>query len=359
MADFTWIAAGLADPDGWWGTLAVAAVALLVAFLVHRVGIALLRRVSRHSPVAGAVLARTATPAGWALPLIALQATWELAPATLPGLAAVRHLTGIGLIVAIAWGIAAAISGIEQAVSIARPFHGQDDFGARRLQTQIHTLARAAHVLIVLVAAALVLTTVPAARNLGASLLASAGLAGIVAGFAARPVLGNLIAGLQIGFSQPIRLGDVVIVQNEWGTVEEITGTFVVVRVWDERRLVVPLQWWIENPFQNWTRASTQLLGTVFLWVDYRMPVEPLRAELQRICAESPEWDGRVALVQVTEAGERAVQLRALVSAADAGKAWDLRCRVREQLIAFIQREYPGCLPRSRAELRRARASAD
>jgi small-conductance mechanosensitive channel len=313
----------------------------------------------RQSPVAGAVLDRTSAPGGWVLPLIALQATGGLAPAALPGLAVVQHLTGVGLIVAIAWGVAAAVSGIEHGISVARPFQGQDDFGARRLQTQIHMLARAAHVLIVLVAAALVLTTFPAARSLGASLLASAGLAGIVAGFAARPVLGNLIAGLQIGFSQPIRLGDVVIVQNEWGVVEEITGTFVVVRVWDERRLVVPLQWWIENPFQNWTRSSTQLIGTVFLWVDYRMPVERLRAELERICAEAPEWDGRVAVLQVTEAGDRAMQVRALVSAADAGQAWDLRCRVRERLIAFVQRDYPDCLPRARADLRRATASAD
>jgi len=359
MPDLASIAAGLTDPAGWWSTLAVAVLAFGIALIVHRVMVTLLRRMLRHSPISSAVLDRTFAPGGWVLPLLALQATWELAPAALPGLASIRHLTGIGLVVTIAWGVGAAVTGIEQAVSIARPFHGQDDFGARRLQTQIHTLARAAHVLIVLVAAALVLTTFPAARNIGASLLASAGLAGIVAGFAARPVLGNLIAGLQIGFSQPIRLGDVVIVQNEWGVVEEITGTFVVIRIWDERRLVVPLQWWIENPFQNWTRSSTQLLGTVFLWVDYRMPIEPLRAELQRICAEAAEWDGRVALVQVTEAGERAVQLRALVSAPDAGQCWELRCRVRERLVAFIQRGYPEYLPRVRADNRFEPAGQD
>lgn len=357
MPDVSSIAAGLADPGGWWSMLAAAAIALGLALVVHRVAVTVLRRVLARSPVAGAVLERTVEPGRWVLPLIALQASWELAPALLPGLASVRHLTAIGLIVTIAWAIGAAVSGIEHAVSIARPFHGQDDFGARRLQTQIHMLARVAHVLVVLVAGALVLTTFPVARNLGASLLASAGLAGIVAGFAARPVLGNLIAGLQIGFSQPIRLGDVVIVQNEWGIVEEITGAFVVVRIWDERRLVVPLQWWIENPFQNWTRSSTQLLGTVFLWVDYGMPIEPLRTELRRICAEAPEWDGRVAVLQVTDATERAVQVRALVSAPDAGQAWELRCTVRERLIAFIRRDYPAYLPRARAELTRARAS--
>lgn len=168
-------------------------------------------------------------------------------------------------------------------------------------------VARTAHVFVVLVAAAMALTTFPAVRHVGASLLASAGLAGIVAGFAARPVLGNLIAVLQIGLSQPIRLDDVVIVEGEWGVIEEITGAYVVVRIRDERRMVAPLQWWIEHPFQNWTRSSTQLIGTVFLWVDYRMPVEPLRAVLHR---------------------------------------------VREALVAYVQREYPGYLPPMRADSR-------
>lgn len=238
------------------------------------------------------------------------------------------------------------------AYALVRPVHGPKDFGGRRLHTQIRVLARTAHMFVVLLAIAMVLTTFPAVRHLGASLLASAGLAGIVAGLAARPVLGNLIAGLQIGLAQPIRLDDVVIVEGEWGVIEEITGTFVVIRVWDERRLVVPLQWFIEHPFQNWTRSSTRLLGTVTLWVDYRMPVEPLRAELARVCEAAPEWDRRVVVLQVVEAGERAMQVRALVSAGDAGRAWELRCRVREALLAFVQRDYPDFLPRVRADTR-------
>jgi len=342
----------IAEPDSWWGMLLASAIALGLAVIVHRVAVRLLRPVVARSPVASAVLGRTVAPAGWALPLLALQAAWEAAPDGLQGLASVRHMTTIGLVVVIAWGVIEAISGLEQAVALARPSRGANDFGERRLHTQIRVLTRTAHVLVMLVAAALVLTTFPAVRHLGASLLASAGLAGIVAGLAARPVLGNLIAGLQIGIAQPIRLDDVVIVENEWGVVEEITGAFVVLKLWDERRMVVPLQWWIEHPFQNWTRHSTRLIGTVFLWVDYRMPVEPLRAELQRICEDSPDWDRRVAVLQVTEAGERAVQLRALVSAPDAGRVWDLRCRVRERLLGFIQREYPGDLPRVRADSR-------
>jgi small-conductance mechanosensitive channel len=352
MPDLDTLVGHLSAPRTGWDLIAAAAIAVALGALVHGLAVRGLRRVVSRSPVASAVLGRTVAAGAWVLPLIALQGAWELAPDHLVGLSVVRHMTGIALVVSVAWLLVAAIGGVEHAVSIARPLHGADEFGARRLQTQIRVLARTASVAVVLVATAIALTTFPAVRHLGASLLASAGLAGIVAGLAARPVLGNLIAGLQIGLSQPIRLDDVVIVENEWGVIEEITSAFVVIRLWDERRLIVPLQWWIEHPFQNWTRSSTQLVGSVFLWVDYRMPVGPLRAELARICAAAPEWDRRVAVLHVTEAGERAMQLRALVSARDAGLAWELRCRVREQLVGFIQSEYPAFLPRVRADNR-------
>ena len=198
----------------------------------------------------------------------------------------------------------------------------------------------------------------PAVRQVGASLLASAGVVGIVAGFAARPVLGNLIAGLQIGLSQPIRIDDVVIVEDEWGVIEEITGTYVVVRIWDQRRLIVPLQYWIEKPFQNWTRSTSELIGTVFLWVDYRMPLQPLRDALQRACEMSEHWDKRIALLQVTETDKHSMQLRCLVTSASAPAGWDLRCHVREYLIDFIQHEYPQYLPLQRAEAKIERAPA-
>lgn len=350
MVAFQDLIAHLSAPRDWIELLAVAILAVSLALLAHGIVVRVLRRVVSRSPVATAALARTVVPGGWLLPLVALQAAWEGAPEGLPGLQVVRHLTAIALIVAVAWSASAAIGGVQRAVEVARPASGPDDFGGRRLHTQLRVLARTAHVFVVLLAASMVLTTFPAVRHLGASLLASAGIAGIVAGLAARPVLGNLIAGLQIGLAQPIRLDDAVVVEGEWGVVEEITGAFVVVRIWDERRLVVPLQWWIEHPFQNWTRSSTRLIGAVLLWVDYRMPVESLRAELRRVCEAAPEWDGRVATLQVTEAGERAMQVRALVSAPDAGRAWDLRCRVREALLAFMQREHPDCLPRVRAD---------
>ncbi|MNU51859.1 Miniconductance mechanosensitive channel MscM precursor [compost metagenome] len=210
-------------------------------------------------------------------------------------------------------------------------------------------LTRSAHAIVVLLGLSFVLLTLPGARQIGASLLASAGVAGLVAGIAARPVLGNFIAGLQIAFSQPIRIDDVLIVNGEWGTVEEIKGTYVVVRVWDERRLIVPLQWFIENPFENWTHTSSEILGTVFLWLDFSIPIEPLRAELTRICEAAPQWDGRVCTVQATDSNERAVRVRFLISAVDSGKAFELRCLVREQMLAFITTHYPHGLPRLRS----------
>jgi small-conductance mechanosensitive channel len=176
-------------------------------------------------------------------------------------------------------------------------------------------------------------------------------VAGVVVGFAAKPILGNLLAGMQLALTQPIRLEDVVIVENEWGWIEEITGTYVVVRIWDQRRMIVPLQWFIEHPFQNWTRRTSDILGTVLIWADYRLPLEPVRKEAQRICRDSPDWDGRVCLIEVVDTNDRAMQFRVLVSALDSPRAWNLRCQIREGLIHFIQRDYSEYLPRVRAEV--------
>jgi small-conductance mechanosensitive channel len=196
-----------------------------------------------------------------------------------------------------------------------------------------------------LIGAAFALMTFPGARQIGTNLLASAGVLSVIVGLAARSVFGNLLAGLQIALAQPIRIDDVLVVEGEWGRVEEITATYVVLNVWDQRRLIIPLQWLIEHPFQNWTRRSADLLGTVMLWVDYALPVEPLRAELRRLCEGAKEWDRRVCVLQVTDANERAMQLRALVSSSGSAQNFDLRCIVREGLIAFIARKHPDALP--------------
>jgi hypothetical protein len=195
-------------------------------------------------------------------------------------------------------------------------------------------------------------------RQFGASILASAGVAGIVVGFAAQRSIATLLAGFQIALTQPIRVDDVVIVENEWGRIEEITLTYVVVRIWDQRRLVVPITYFIEQPFQNWTRTSSEMLATVFLHTDYTVSVGALRDELTRILSRSTLWDQRVNVLQVTDAREHTLEIRALASAADASRAWDLRCEIREQLVVFVQENYPASLPKLRVSVGDSKALA-
>ncbi len=333
------------------GLSVVAIMAILLALVVHRAGVVVLARITRGMPVAGAVVRFARAPTRWLLPLIALQLVWQGAPDALPRITGLRHVNGLLLLASLTWLGLRMVSGVAQGVTDQYPLDVADNLNARRIHTQAKVLARTVMFVVGLAGIALMLMTFPGARQFGASLLASAGVAGLVVGIAARPVFGNLIAGLQIALAQPIRLDDVLIVQGEWGRVEEITGTYVVLAIWDQRRLIIPLQWFIENPFQNWTRKSAEIIGTVFLWVDYRMPLEPLRAEAKRLCEASPDWDTRLCLLQVFEAGERSMQLRVLVTARDSGKAWDLRCFVREGLIAYVAREYPQYLPTLRAEV--------
>jgi small-conductance mechanosensitive channel len=228
----------------------------------------------------------------------------------------------------------------------------QDNLEARTVYTQVIVLKRIATTVIAVFAIASGLMVFEPVRQLGTSILATAGIAGIIIGFAAQRSISTLLAGLQIALTQPIRLDDVVIVENEWGRIEDISLTYVTVRIWDQRRLIVPINHFIEQPFQNWTRSSADLLGTIHLHVDYRAPLAAIRAELDRILAESPYWDGKVKVLQVTEAGPQTLELRALASAADASIAWDLRCEVREKLVTFLQQHHPESLPRVRAELR-------
>jgi small-conductance mechanosensitive channel len=328
-----------------------AALALVVALIGARIGLAVLRRIVPRQPLAAPFISAGATPATALAALVAVGSVLHGAPDALPGISTLRHLGTVAMIGAatvLAMRLAAAI---ESAVVLRFPLNVGDNLQARRIQTQTRVLARTLASVIGVVGLSFALLTFPQVRSVGAGLLASAGVAGLAVGLAAKPVLGNLLAGLQIAFTQPIRLDDVVIVEGEWGRIEEIGRAFVVVAIWDQRRLVVPLQYFIEKPFQNWTRHSSEILGTVMLWVDYGAPLEALRAELHRVCEAAPEWDRRLCLLQVTDANERAMQLRALVSAVDASRAWDLRCRVREALIAFLRERYPESLPRLRAEL--------
>jgi small-conductance mechanosensitive channel len=234
----------------------------------------------------------------------------------------------------------------------------KDNLEARAVYTQITVLRKIAVTVIAILTIGSMLMVFESVRQFGTSILASAGIAGIIIGFAAQRSIATLVAGFQIAVTQPIRLDDVVIVENEWGRIEDISLTYVVVRIWDQRRLVVPITYFLEQPFQNWTRTSAEILGTVFLYVDYSVPLGALRQELDRVLSESKFWDGRVKGLQVTDAKQHTLEVRLLASAADASLAWDLRCEVREKLVQFLQRNYPESLPRVRAELHGGAAPA-
>jgi len=334
----------------WTRFALIVIIALVAAGLSRRLMQFLLRRFALRHPMGASIVARANAPLEAILPLALLLVAFRGAPdqpARLIGFA--EHLIGLGLVATCTWFIVRCVGALEATVSRFNPIDLEDNLHARRLQTQVRVLSRTAMVVTVVLGIGVALMTFPGVRQFGASLLASAGLAGLAVGLAAKPVLGNLIAGIQIALTQPIRIDDVVIVEGEWGRVEEITSTYIVVKIWDERRLIVPLQYFIEQPFQNWTRTSSQILGTVMLWFDFGMPLEPVRAELERLCKSAPEWDGRVCVLQVVDSNDKAMQLRALMSSTDSGKSFDLRCKVREGLIAFVRREFPAYLPRFRA----------
>jgi small-conductance mechanosensitive channel len=333
----------IAVPQVQFASLVVAA--LVAGIAAHRLLRLVVRRMMRDTGAVRTILKRVDTPARLLLPLLALSIVIQHAEIEAAWLAGFVHIVALAVIAAFTWFAIGAVAGVQAAIASRNLIDVEDNLHARRILTQTRVLCRIAIALIVLIGAAAMLMTFPGAREIGASLLASAGLVGVVAGFAARPVLGNLLAGVQIALTQPIRLDDVVIVEGEWGRIEEITGSYVVVRIWDERRLVVPLEYFISKPFQNWTRTTSNIIGSVFVWVDYALPVEPLRAELRRLCEGAKEWDRRVCVLQVTDANERAMQLRALVSSTGSSQNWDLRCIVREGLIAYVAREFPEALP--------------
>jgi small-conductance mechanosensitive channel len=260
-----------------------------------------------------------------------------------------RYLT-IGIIIAATWFFLRLVAVVRAVVYERFPIDKEDNLHERKVRTQFQYMQITLSAFIMVIGLAFVLFQFERLRVLGSGLLVSTGVAAIVLAFAAHQTLGNLLAGFQIAFTQPFRIDDVVIVEGEWGRIEEITFTYVVVRIWDQRRLVLPLSYFLNNPFQNWTRTSADIWGTVNLYVDYSVPVERVREELKRILESSKLWDGKVAGVQITDTSEKTVTLRALMSARNASDAWDLRCLVRERLIEFLKREYPDSLPRLRVQ---------
>ena len=337
-------------------SLGLLAGALIVGLIVHYLLLVVTEGVARRTQttVDDSFIKNFRRPSQLLIPLL-------LAILVLPALSdspktmdVLRHLLSLGIIASIAWLIVRTTYVLDDIVLSLYRIDEKDNLQARKIHTQLQIFKRIVIVVVSILALATMLLTFEKVRQLGTGILASAGIVGIVVGLSAQRTIGTILAGLQIAITQPIRIDDVVIVENEWGRIEEITFTYVVVRIWDLRRLVLPISYFIEKPFQNWTRVTADILGTVFIYVDYTVPVQPIREELHRILKGSSYWNGNAWGLQVTNSTDRAVELRALMSASDASSGWNLRCEVREKLIEFIQKNYPDGLPKVRAELQEA-----
>ncbi|WKN30681.1 mechanosensitive ion channel family protein [Porifericola rhodea] len=257
-------------------------------------------------------------------------------------------ITQATVILSFGWVLLRMVRVVEDVVFEHYTVHRHNTFKSRRIRTQLQFIRRILVVVIFILVLSAILLTFREVRDIGATLLTSAGVAGIIIGFAAQKSIANLLAGLQIAITQPIKIDDSVIVENEWGIIEEITLTYVVVKIWDKRRIVLPINYFIEKPFQNWTRTSSELLGPIVLYLDYNIPVDALRRELNDILQSEKLWDGKVNVIQVVDTTEKCMVLRILVSAENAPDAWDLRCIVREKLITFVRENYPEALPMQR-----------
>jgi small-conductance mechanosensitive channel len=340
--------------------LLILAIAVLFALALHRWARKLFRRaIAGRYPFVFSVFTQTRGLTKAALLILAMMLAVPVVPLPPETAALLARMMAVAVIGLIGW---AAIVALHIAADLyLRRFRLDidDNLLARKHNTQVRVLARTVDVLLIMLTLSAALMTFPAVRQYGVSLFASAGVAGIVAGLAARPVLSNLMAGVQLAMTQPIRLYDAVIVENEYGTIEEITSTYVVVKLWDLRRMIVPLTYFIEKPFQNWTRENSSLIGNVMMYLDYRAPVGIIRQKFRDIVKESKLWDGQTAALQITDFKEGTMELRLLMSARSSGAAFDLRCEVREKLIDFIQHEHPEALPHSRQVAAKSAPEAD
>lgn len=339
----------------------LAVVLVVLALLLHRFAYGMLGRlVGRNEGRLDEVLVRclsrrTRAPTRVLAVLVAVAVPVIWLAMNDQGPALLHQVLLIGGILAVGW-LLVSLTHVGRDLIEARLPADSADRGTRALRTQVIILQRLAIVLIVTLAVGLALLTIPGVQAVAASLLASAGIIGIVVGVAAGPVLGNIIAGVQIAFAQPIRIDDTVVMDGHWGRVQEINSTHVVLQSWDGRQIVVPLSRIIDTPFENWTRRGTSLLATVTLHVDYSAPIDAIRERLKGILEESGMWDGETWNLQVTDASDHTLVLRALMSAPDSSTAWDLRCHVREQLVTWIAREHPEALPAVREIHRSSRA---
>ncbi len=330
--------------------LIAVAAAVAAALITSRIIRSLIARIFRKVPRIREVTALGRNPLRLVLALIGARIALGATARPEPWFGAVDYILVVGLIAALGWLAVVALLIIEAVLLAKFDVETKDDRRVRRLKTQLILGRRVAVALVITISVACVLLTIEEVRALGAGLLASAGLISIVAGLAVQSTLINVFAGLQLAFTDAIRADDVVVVESQWGTIEEITMTYVVVRLWDDRRMILPSTYFTSTPFENWTRKDSAILGTVELDVDWNTPVPELRAELKRILANTELWDGRTGVLQVTDAVQGLIRLRIMVSATDSGTLFDLRCLVRESMVAFLQEHHPDALPRQRFE---------
>jgi small-conductance mechanosensitive channel len=348
---FTALRNALTGMPGEIGGIIILAIAGIIALSVHRTIVRLINYLlgERH-PFIRSYLARTIGLTRVAIFVLALFAALPFAPFDDEAVWFIAKFLALATIVLAGWAAIMATDVAADIYLMRFRLDVADNLIARKHVTQVRILRRAINVVVLLVTIGAALMTSESVREFGVSLFASAGVAGLVVGLAARPVLSNLIAGLQLAITQPIRIDDFVVLEGEAGTIEEITSTYVVVRLWDLRRMIVPLTYFIEKAFQNWTREGSALIGSVFLHLDYTAPVEAIRARAREIASQSKLWDEKILNVQVTDAKDQTIEVRIIAGAFSGSAAWDLRCELREKLIDFLQQEHPSALPRRRQE---------
>lgn len=348
MPDFRFL-----GDEAWLRILVTMVVVTAIALLAHRLLFFVAKRAAARTTTTtdDILVARLRRPSRWLLLAFTLSATMPGLPFGEEARALLRQIVGLAVPALMGWFVIAVLGALLDIVNVRADITAANNLTARRRRTRAAILYRISIFVILLVTFCMMLISIPAVRSIGVTLIASAGLAGLAVGAAAQPALKNLIAGIQMAFTEPIRIDDVVIMDGEWGRIEEIRLTFVVVKIWDERRLVVPVAKFLEGSFQNWTRETSQLLGTAFLQVDPTADVPRIRAKLEEVVKLNPRWDRRVCGLQVTEIYVDRMELRCLVSAADASLAFDLRCDVREAMMRFLADEMPEALPRRRMEV--------
>src|ERR1700761_7828990 len=342
-------------PDYIWDAI-LTAVAIVIGLVLKFMLSLILRRKPKGTPhfsATRAILSRLGTPMTFFLPLLAFNFLLPLMKMRNNIYPVVNKTTEILLTISFANVLIGVIKVFEDYVYHTYDIQKADNLKERKIRTQLQFIRRLAVSLILILTVCVILLSFNNLRKIGTGLLTGVGVGGIIIGFAAQKSLSNLLAGFQLAFTQPLRIDDVLVVEGEWGRVEEITLTYVVLNIWDQRRLILPINYFIEKPFQNWTRTTADIIGTVFLYLDYTIPLDPLRAELSRLLEMNPLWDRRVKVLQVTNASERTIEVRALMSATSSGNAFDLRCNIREGLITFLQKNYPEAFPVNRVVLKR------